>query len=75
MLGVVVDARHHVRAAEALRVLERGVGDQLAGLEIEQPEDDGRRAEVHREAVNRASSTRDFDPVDSNARNARRRRA
>ena len=35
---VVVDARHHVRAAEPLRVLERRVGDQLARLEVEQPQ-------------------------------------
>ena len=60
MLGVVVDPRHHVRAAEALRVLERGVGDQLAGLEIEQAEHDGRRAEVHRQAVDRAGRPRRF---------------
>ena len=60
MSGVVVDARHHVRAAEALRILERRVGDELAGLEVEEPQDDRRRAEIHRDAVNRTAGAIDL---------------
>ena len=37
MLRVVVDARHHVGAAEPLRVLERRVGDELAGFQVDEP--------------------------------------
>ena len=59
MLGVVMDPRHDVRAAEALRILERRVGDLLAGLEIDQPDDDGCGAEVDRETVNRAGRAGD----------------
>jgi hypothetical protein len=43
MLGVVRDARHHLRAAEALRILKRSVRDQLAAFEIEQAQHDRRR--------------------------------
>jgi hypothetical protein len=60
MTGVVVDPGHDVRAAEALRVLERGVRDLLAGLEIDQPHDDGRGPEIDREAVNRTGRAGDF---------------
>ena len=67
MLRVVVDARHHVRAAEALRVFERRVGDQFAGFEVDQAQDDGRRAEVHRDAVDRPGGARDLDAVDEDA--------
>ena len=45
MFGVVVDSGHDVRAAEPLRILERRVCDELAGLEIDQTDDDGRGAE------------------------------
>ena len=67
MLGVVVDARHDVGAAEALRVLERGVGDQFAGLEVDQAQDDGGGAEVHGEAVDGTGGALDFDAVDEDA--------
>ena len=67
MVGVVVDARHHVGAAEALRVFERRVGDELAGLEVDQAQDDGRRAEVHRDAVDRAGRAVDLDAVEEDA--------
>ena len=45
MLRVVVDAGHDVGAAEPLRIFERRVGDQLAGLQVEQPQHDRRRAQ------------------------------
>ena len=67
MLAVVVDARHDLGAAEALRVLERRVGDELARLEIEQPEDDRRGAEIHREPVERARPAIDLDAVEQDA--------
>ncbi len=47
MLGVVVDARHHIRSAEALGIFEGGVGDQFAGFQVEQAQDDGGGAQVH----------------------------
>ena len=67
MLAVVADARHHVGAAEALRILERGVGDLLAGLQIEQPEHDRGGAQVHRDAVDRAGAARDLFAIDQDA--------
>ena len=54
MMRVVMNARHHIGAAEALRVFERSVGDQLAGLEVEQPQHDRGRAQVHGDAMERA---------------------
>ena len=62
MPGVVMDPGHHVRAAEALRILERRVRDELAGFEIDQPDDDGGRPEVDREAVNRTGRAGDLFP-------------
>ena len=63
MLGVVMDPRHDVGPAEALRILERRVGDELAGFEIDQPEHDGGGAEVDREAVDRTGRAGDSSPV------------
>ena len=67
MVGVVLDARHHVGPAEALRVFERRVGDELAGFEVDQAQDDGRRAQVHRDAVDRPGRAVDFDAVEQDA--------
>ena len=61
---IVVDARHHVGAAEALGILERGVGDQLAGLQVEEAQHDGGGAEVHGDAVGGRSA----EPSTSRAR-------
>jgi hypothetical protein len=60
MPGVVMDPRHDVGAAEALRVFERRVGDLLAGLEVDQADDHGRGTEIDREAVNRPARAGDF---------------
>ena len=59
MLGVVVDPGHDVRAPEALRVLERGVRDLLAGLEINEPDDDGCGPQIDRQPVNRTGRAGD----------------
>ncbi len=64
MSGVVVDPRHDVRAAKALRVLERRIGDELAGFEIDQPDDDRGRPEIDREAMDRTGrSGRSSSPL------------
>ena len=60
MHGVVVDPGHDVRPAKPLRVLERRVRDLLTGFEIDQPDDDGCRAEIDREAVNRTGGAGNF---------------
>ena len=44
MPGVVMDPRHHVGAAEALRILERRIGHELAVLEIHEPDPPVRKA-------------------------------
>ncbi len=67
MLGVVADARHDLGSAEALRVLERRVRNLLAGFEIEETEHDRRRAEVHREAMDRGGRPCDLFAVDQDA--------
>ena len=46
---LVGDAGHHVAAAEALRVLEGAAGDRCAGQQVDDPEDDGGRADVDRQ--------------------------
>ena len=43
------DARHHVPAAEPLRVLHRTAGHGLAGQEVDELEHDRRRADIERE--------------------------
>jgi hypothetical protein len=67
VLGIVLDPRHHVGAAEALRVLERRVGDQCAGLEIVETQHHRGGAEVHRQAVDRPGRARDLLAVDQDA--------
>jgi hypothetical protein len=67
MIGVVADASHDLGSAEALRVLERGVGNLLAGFQIEEAEHDRRRAEVHREAVDRRRRSGDLLAVEQDA--------
>ena len=70
VFGVVVDARHHVGSAESLRILERRVGHELAGLEVDQANDNRRRTEIHREPVDRAARFVEHlaaDPVDDPA--------
>ena len=67
MLGIVGDARHHVGAAETLRILKRCVRDQFAGFQIEQTQHDRRGTEVHRDAVNWAVEPLDLDAVDQDA--------
>ena len=67
VFAVVADARHHVGAAEALRILERGVGDLLAGFQVEQAQHDRGGAQVHRDAVDRPRGARDLRAVDQDA--------
>ena len=67
MLGVVGDARHDFRAAEALRILKRSVRDQLAGFEIDEAQDNRRGAEVHGDAVDGPGGAFHFDAVDEDA--------
>ena len=64
MLGVVGDARHDLRPAEALRILKRSVRNQLAGFEIDKPQHNRRGAKVHRDAENRPGGAFHFDSVD-----------
>ena len=72
MLGVVRDARHHLRSAEALRILKRSVRDQLAALQIQQPQHDRRGAQVHRDA---RESARSSGPLRRHRSGCDRRRA
>ena len=51
MPGIVVNAGHHVRAAEALRVLEGRVGHLLTGLEIDLPHPRNRLDPTFRQLV------------------------
>ncbi len=51
MVGVVLDARHHFGAAEALRVFKGGDSEDRAGAEVEETKDYGGGAEVESEAV------------------------
>ena len=67
MLGIVSDARHDFRAAEALRILERSVGNQFAAFKIDQTQDNRRGAQIHGDAVDGAGGTIDFDAVDEDA--------
>jgi len=67
VLRVVVDARHHVRTTESLRILERRVGNLLARLEVEEAQHDGRGAEIHREAVNRPGASSDLSSFNEDA--------
>ena len=67
MLRVVVDSRHHLGTAEPLRVLERRVGNELAGLEIEQAQHDGGRAEIHGDPVERTWPAINFLTVEEHA--------
>ena len=53
VIRVVSDARHHLRAAETLRILKRSVRNQLAALEVEQAQNDRRRPKVHSEPMDR----------------------
>src|SRR5689334_11946529 len=64
---VVLDAAHDVRAAEALRVLEGRIRDELARFEIEQAEHNGRRSDIHRDAVDRGDGAGDLDAVEEDA--------
>ena len=54
---VVLDPRHHVRAAEALRIFKRGISDDFAGFEIQQAHDDRRGTKIDREAMQRAGAS------------------
>ena len=67
MVRVVMDARHHVGTAESLRIFERGVGDQFAGFEIDQAQDDRGRAQVHGDAVNRPAAIGDLLSIEQDA--------
>ena len=67
MLAIVADAGHHVGAAEALRILERRIGDQLSGFKIEEPQDNSRGTEVHGDTVNRAVRAIYLDAIDQDA--------
>ncbi len=57
MQRVVLNAGHHVGAAETLRIFERGVGHQFAGLEVEQTQHHGGGAQVHGDAVASGADT------------------
>ena len=67
MLGVVGDARHDFGAAESLRIFERGVGDEFAGFQIDKPQDNRCRAEVHGDAEQGAGGAVNFDAIDEDA--------
>src|SRR3954454_21170233 len=60
MFGVVVNSGHDVRSTEALRILERCVGHNLAGFEIDETGDDGRGAKIDSQAVNGSSGPCDL---------------
>ena len=67
MLSIVGDARHDFRAAEALRILKRSVGDQFAGFKIDEAQDDRGGAQVHGDAVDGAGGAIHFYAVDQDA--------
>ena len=67
MMCVVMNARHNIGAAEALWVFERSVGHQLAGFQVQQPQHDGGRPQVHCDAKQRTGAAIDFHAVDQNA--------
>jgi hypothetical protein len=67
MVGVVGDARHDFRAAEALRVFEGGVGDELAGFKVDKAQDDRGGAEIHRDAEQGAGGAGYFNAVNEDA--------
>ena len=54
-------------AAESLRILKRSVGNQFAALQVDQPQDNRRRAKIHRDAENRPGGAIHFDAVDQNS--------
>ena len=67
VIGVVGNARHDFRPAKALRILKRSVRDQLAAFQIDQPQDNGRRPQIHGDAVNGSRGALHFDAVDEDA--------
>ena len=67
VLVIVLDAGHHVGAAETLRVLEGGIGDHLAGFEVEETQHHRRGTQIHGQTVNRAVRAFDFDSVDEDS--------
>ena len=50
MLAVVADPRHHVAAAELLRILESGRRERLAGPEVDELQDDRRGPDIEGDA-------------------------
>ncbi len=67
MFSVIRDTRHHLRAAEALGIFKGCIRDQLAAFKIDEPQNHGRRSQIHRDAVNGAGGALHFYAVDKNA--------
>ena len=63
VVALVRDPRHDVAAAEALRVLERASGHDQAGQQVDEPEHDGRRADVDGETEHVRARQVDGDAV------------
>ena len=61
-----MNARHHIGAAEALRIFEGCVRNDFAGFQVQEAQNDGGGSHVHGQPMNRSAATIDFGSVQEN---------